>query len=116
MASKGKLLNKLEKEDVCLLDVAACSLVEIDSVSENLTASVIRMDFRVIFYRTTWCNIPEDSHLVTRYCKNLKCQQVEEMLNFIDRVKMSVEFEKERYVVECKNKKNHIHLQIPWVN
>jgi hypothetical protein len=26
----------------------------------------------VNFYKNTWCNIPEDSYLHTRHCKNLK--------------------------------------------
>jgi hypothetical protein len=50
-------------------DVVLCSLVD---VSEVLAASIIRAvmmeaastsEMSVSFHQTTWCNIPEDSHL-----------------------------------------------------
>jgi hypothetical protein len=51
------------------LDVALCSLVGIDHVSEVLIAlmmeTVRTSEMLVSFYWTTQCNIPEDSHLHT---------------------------------------------------
>jgi hypothetical protein len=61
--------------------VAQCSLVEIDHVSEALTAFVIIdlmtealsiSETSVNFYQTTWRNNPKDSHLHTRRRGNLK--------------------------------------------
>jgi hypothetical protein len=34
----------------------------------------------VNFYQTTWCNIPEDSHLHTRHHENLKSHQKQDFL------------------------------------
>jgi hypothetical protein len=60
--------------------VAPCSLEE--DVSEVLAASIIRAvtetastsETLVNFYQTTQHNNPEDSHLHTHCCENLKSQ------------------------------------------
>jgi hypothetical protein len=50
-----------------------------------LAASIIRVmvmeatstsETSVNFYQTTWCNNPEDSHLHTHCCENLKSHRV----------------------------------------
>jgi hypothetical protein len=37
-----------------------------------MTEAVCTSEIPAIFYQTTWCNIPEDSHLYTRWFENLK--------------------------------------------
>jgi hypothetical protein len=57
-------------------DVAPCSLVDTGHVSWELTASVITLTTEAVtssetsvnIYQTTWCYIPEDSHLHAVAC------------------------------------------------
>jgi hypothetical protein len=51
-------------------DVAQCSLVEIDWCFQG--SYCLHQALLVSFCRTTRHNIPEDSHLRTRHCENLK--------------------------------------------
>jgi hypothetical protein len=60
------------------------SITVFSNVSKVLTASIIialmmeavnTSETSINFYQTTWCNIPEDSHLHTHCCENLKYQQ-----------------------------------------
>jgi hypothetical protein len=57
-------------------DVVPCSLVETDwcfrGVYCLMIEAVSTSQTLVNFYHTSWCNIPEDSHLHTRHCENLK--------------------------------------------
>jgi hypothetical protein len=50
-----------------LEDAAPCSLVEFTSISEVLTALIMKepstSETSTKFYQTTWRKIPEDSHL-----------------------------------------------------
>jgi hypothetical protein len=64
----GKLRFQVLTETTVFWDVVPCSLA---GVSENLTASIISeavssSETSVDIYKTTWRNIPEDSHLQSR--------------------------------------------------
>jgi hypothetical protein len=67
--------------------LAPCSLVEVTNVSEVLAAFIIRAmmeatgtsEMSVNFYQTTWHYNPEDNHLHSRCCENLKSYLGREM-------------------------------------
>jgi hypothetical protein len=69
-------------------DVALCSVVDIYRLLEELTASFTRVlimeavnssESPVNIHQTTWCNIPEDSHLHTLRRENLKSNNFREL-------------------------------------
>jgi hypothetical protein len=60
--------------------VAKCSLVEVylhhhhqgDELNALMMEAARTSKTLVNFYQTTWCYNPEDSHLRTHHCENLK--------------------------------------------
>jgi hypothetical protein len=81
-----KVTRKPVKDD--LWDLAPCSLVETgqcfrgayclhDQDDESwMTEVVSTSEMSANFYETIWCYIPEDSHLHTHRCENLKSQNL----------------------------------------
>jgi hypothetical protein len=45
-----------------------------DLLTALMTRASSTSEMSVNYYQTTWHNIPEDSHLQTQYCENLKSQ------------------------------------------
>jgi hypothetical protein len=72
---KFQILTAVSMKVTVFWDVVPCSPVKFTDVSEVLAASIMKViialmkeagstsEMSVNFYQTTWCNIPEDSHL-----------------------------------------------------
>jgi hypothetical protein len=64
-------------------DIVPFSLVEIDQCFALVVEAVNTSEMSVSFYKTTQHNIPEDSHLHTRCCENLKSYMIQSYFHLL---------------------------------
>jgi hypothetical protein len=68
-----KLKNMLNLDIMAVFWVVEpCSLIEVYQLIALMMEEARTSETLVNFYQTTWCYNPEDSHLHTHRCENLK--------------------------------------------